>query len=30
MRRPQGTGTLLIASAVLSVGGSLVLGTQFG
>ena len=30
MRRPQGTGTLLIASAVLSVGGYLVLGTQFG
>ena len=30
MRRPQGTGTLLIASAVLSVGGYVVLGTQFG
>ena len=30
MRRPQGTGALLIASAVLSVCGYLVLGTQFG
>ena len=30
MRRPQGTGVLLIASAVLSIGGYLVLGTQFG
>ena len=30
MRRPARTGALLIASAVLSIGGYLVLGTQFG
>ncbi|GAA4412600.1 hypothetical protein GCM10023168_34580 [Fodinibacter luteus] len=30
MRRPAGTGALLVASAVLSLGGYLVLGTQFG
>ncbi len=30
MRRPAATGLLLIGSAVLSVGGYLVLGTQFG
>jgi hypothetical protein len=30
MRRPAVTGSLLIASAVLSIGGYLVLGTQFG
>ena len=30
MRRSTGTGILLVTSAVLSVGGYLVLGTQFG
>ena len=30
MRRPAATGLLLIASAVLSIGGYLVLGTRFG
>ena len=30
MRRATGTGLLLIASALLSVGGYLILGTQFG
>ena len=30
MRRTQGTGALLIASALLSIGGYLVLGTRFG
>lgn len=30
MRRPAATGILLAASAVLSIGGYLVLGTQFG
>ena len=30
MHRPQGTGALLVASALLSIGGYAVLGTRFG